>query len=478
MSSSSSHANHPQRSKARPSQSSGSRHHHHRPTDLPRAHLKRLLRVASIACGVQFGWALQLCRLTPYVQELGIPHAWASLIWLCGPLSGFVVQPLVGHMSDRCNSRFGRRRPFIAVGTAAIAASVLVIGHSADIGWLLGDQAGASIRPRAIVAFVIGFWLLDVANNTTQAPCRALLADLAGKDQRRTRIANAYFSLFMAVGNILGYAAGAYNGWYAILPFTITTACGINCANLKSTFLLDIVFLIITTCISISAAQEQPISHSDGLEILEEQQQSDHGQEAFLWELLSSFRFLTLPIWIVLIVIGLTWIGWFPFFLYDTDWMGREIYGGSPDDGQSYYKGVSMGSLGLMLNSILLGLTSLGIEKMCRKWGSGLVLGVSNIMMSLCFVSMLIISSIANKMDRSGHSLPPDGIVIAALAVFSLLGVPLAVVVSLGSGPWDQLFGGGNSPAFAVAAVAGFVSGLVAILGLPRSRTEKPRIIH
>ena len=149
-----------------------------RTTIEPKVPLRRLLRVASVACGIQFGWALQLSLLTPYVQELGIPHAWASVIWLCGPLSGLLVQPLVGHMSDRCTSRFGRRRPFILAGAVLIAVSVLIIGHSADIGWLLGDSG--SFRPRAVAAFVFGFWILDVANNMTQGPCRALLADLTG----------------------------------------------------------------------------------------------------------------------------------------------------------------------------------------------------------------------------------------------------------------------------------------------------------
>ena len=51
------------------------------------------------------------------------------------------------------------------------------------------------------------------------------------------------------------------------------------------------------------------------------------------------------------------------------------------------------------------------------------------------------------------------------------------VVVSLGSGPWDQLFGGGNSPAFAVAALAALASGLVAILAIPRSGPQKPRAL-
>lgn len=151
----------------------------HDPVRSQRVPLRLLLRVSSVACGIQFGWALQLSLLTPYVQELGIPHAWASIIWLCGPMSGFFVQPLVGHMSDRCKSRLGRRRPFIIAGAAAIVVAVLIIGFSADIGWLFGDRGGTKIR--AIAAFVLGFWLLDVANNMTQGPCRALLADLTGK---------------------------------------------------------------------------------------------------------------------------------------------------------------------------------------------------------------------------------------------------------------------------------------------------------
>ncbi|KAE8126191.1 hypothetical protein FH972_020932 [Carpinus fangiana] len=103
------------------------------------------------------------------MQGLGIPHAWANVIWLCRPLSGLLVQPLVGHMSDRCTSRFGHRRPFIFAGSALIAVSVLIIEHSANIRWLLDDRG------------CIHVWrILDVANNMTQGPCRALLADLTG----------------------------------------------------------------------------------------------------------------------------------------------------------------------------------------------------------------------------------------------------------------------------------------------------------
>ncbi|XP_038978564.1 sucrose transport protein SUT2-like isoform X1 [Phoenix dactylifera] len=399
----------------------------------PRVPLRQLFRVASVACGVQFGWALQLSLLTPYVQELGIPHAFASLVWLCGPLSGLIVQPLIGHLSDRSTSSFGRRRPYIVGGAATIGLSVLLVGHSADLGRLLGDPPAGSRHPRAIAVYLLGFWLLDVGNNTTQGPCRALLADLAGKDHRRTRIANAYFSLFMALGNILGFATGSYSGWFTILPFTVTSACSINCANLKSAFLLDIILLIITTYISISSVQEVPLNSSSVAPYSAEgtEEQLNHGQEAFLWELIGSFRYLTLPVWMVLIVTALTWIGWFPFILFDTDWMGREIYRGNPDEGQRYQTGVRMGAFGLMLNSVVLGFTSMVIEKMCRKLGAGLVWGISNILMFFCFVAMLIISYIAKNTDYQSSGLPSVGIVVSALIAFAILGAPLAVTYSI-----------------------------------------------
>ncbi|KAI9073603.1 hypothetical protein K1719_044450 [Acacia pycnantha] len=64
--------------------------------------LRKIIVIAAIARpGINFGWALQLSWLTPYVQLLGTPHFWASFIWLCGPVSGLMVKPIVGFYSDR-----------------------------------------------------------------------------------------------------------------------------------------------------------------------------------------------------------------------------------------------------------------------------------------------------------------------------------------------------------------------------------------
>lgn len=231
----------------------------------------------------------------------------------------------------------------------------------------------------------------------------------------------------MAIGNILGYATGAYSSWYKVFPFTLTPACNISCANLKSAFFLDIGFMVVTTYISITAANEVPLGSSGAPDAEAAEESGGSAEEAFLWELFGTFKYFSKPIWIVLSVTALTWVGWFPFLLFDTDWMGREIYGGEPNEGTNYDSGVRMGALGLLLNSVVLGVTSLLMEKLCRKRGAGFVWGIANILMAVCFVAMLVVTYVAKNIGYLGKDPPPTSIVIGALAIFTVLGFPLAV---------------------------------------------------
>nr|POE86287.1 sucrose transport protein suc2 [Quercus suber] len=417
--------------------------------------VRNIFLVSSIAAGVQFGWALQLSLLTPYVQLLGIPHKWAAFIWLCGPISGMLVQPIVGYYSDRSTSRFGRRRPFIAAGAALVAASVFLIGYAADFGHLSGDSLNKPLKPRAVVVFVVGFWILDVANNMLQGPCRALLADLSANDQKRMRIANNMFSFFMAV--------------------------------------------------------EKTFSEPEVDSAVED------GKVPCFGEISGAFKELKRPMWILLMVTCFNWIAWFPFVLFDTDWMGREVFGGDAaakgKQGDLYNVGVRTGALGLMLNSVVLGFTSLGVEHLARGLGGVKRLwGIANFLLAACLAMTVLVTKLA-KEARDGHPVatpPPGGIKAGALALFAVLGVPqsvtysipfalasifsnssgagqglslgvlnLAIVipqmlVSVTSGPWDSLFGGGNLPAFVVGAFAAAISGILALTMLPSPPPDVP----
>nr|AHH34921.1 sucrose transporter 1 isoform 1 [Theobroma cacao] len=501
------------------------------PSSSPRpSPLKKIILVASIAAGVQFGWALQLSLLTPYVQLLGIPHKWASLIWLCGPISGMLVQPIVGYHSDRCTSRFGRRRPFIAAGAALVATAVVLIGFAADLGHLFGDSMANDIKPRAIVVFVIGFWILDVANNMLQGPCRALLADLSGNNQKKTRTANTLFAFFMAVGNVLGFAAGSYPHLHNIFPFTTTKACDVYCANLKSCFFFSILLLLTLTSIALSYVHEKPWSPEPGSagnqrdEIEDEEELAEATPVPLFGEVFAALKDLKRPMWVLLLVTCLNWIAWFPFLLFDTDWMGREVYGGDSQGNnlvlRLYNRGVRAGALGLMLNSVVLGFTSLGVELLARGVGGVKRLwGIINFLHAFCLAMTVLVTKLAKSnrrfatMDGVTVPLPPGaGVKAGALSLFAALGIPLAgnpiqkiekvtysipfalasifssssgagqglslgvlnlgivmpqIPVSLGSGPFDAIFGGGNLPAFGLGAFAAAASGIFALTMLP-----------
>ncbi|RDX96561.1 Sucrose transport protein SUC5, partial [Mucuna pruriens] len=389
--------------------------------------LRKMIVVSSIAAGIQFGWALQLSLLTPYVQTLGVPHAWASFIWLCGPISGLVVQPIVGYSSDRCTSKFGRRRPFILAGAVAVAISVFLIGYAADIGHAAGDDITKKTRPRAVAVFVVGFWILDVANNMLQGPCRAFLGDLAAGDQRKTRTSFAFFSFFMAVGNILGYAAGSYDGLHRLFPFTKTAACNVFCANLKSCFFFSIILLLLLSFIALVAVNDpQYTLPKDGKQ---DQDASKTHFSCFCGEMCSSFRGLTKPMWMLFIVTAINWFAWFPYILFDTDWMGREVYGGDVGE-KAYNSGVHAGSLGLMLNSVVLAVMSLAIEPLSRivggvKW----LWGIVNIILAICLALTVLITKIAEHQRHLNPALigsPSRGVKIGSLAFFAVLGIPLA----------------------------------------------------
>lgn len=263
----------------------------------------------------------------------------------------------------------------------------------------------------------------------------------------------------MAVGNVLGFATGAYDNWGKWLPFTLSDACDTPCANLKSAFLLGTVLLAVTTVLSVTAATEIPWSpqHSskssssetapllsgkpaNGGEVAkvedpeDDDEDDDQESEALFWELVVALRDLPRTMWYILLVTCLTWLAWFPFLLFDTDWMGREVYLGEPTGSETspdsvvYYAGVHMGALGLMLNSVVLGITSLLIDFLCRKLGPSRVWGLGNAIMAFCFASTAIITMASKTASqKEGYTTPPDMIVIAALAVFALLGIPLAV---------------------------------------------------
>lgn len=102
---------------------------------------------------------------TPYLLNLGLTKSNTALVWIAGPLSGLLVQPIVGVVSDQSTSRFGRRKPCMFIGTGIVALALILLGFTRDfVRLFVGDNDDAVKKPSIVLA-VISIYAIDFAIN-------------------------------------------------------------------------------------------------------------------------------------------------------------------------------------------------------------------------------------------------------------------------------------------------------------------------
>eukprot|EP00171_Calliarthron_tuberculosum_P003880 IDg3880t1 len=138
-------------------------------------------------------------RTTSHLHDLGLSNYLIGLAWLAGPISGIVIQPIIGVLSDHSRHRLGRRRPYMLSGAVLVALSLTIFANSAAIS--------RTLHVSALFIALCSFWTLDIAINMLQAPTRALLADIVHPSQLPT--GNACFAVANGVGKTIAYALGS-----------------------------------------------------------------------------------------------------------------------------------------------------------------------------------------------------------------------------------------------------------------------------
>ncbi len=155
--------------------------------------------------GLQFAWQMRIILSAPVTEGLGASPFIYGLIWLAGPFTGMVVQPLIGAISDNTRSRFGRRRPYLFMGALISALALWAFPNSDLIAGFLGHVFRFPI-PIWLGLFVaaIMIWIIDACINIAQGPYRALVPDVVPQEQHA--VANSYISLAIGLGSVI--AAG------------------------------------------------------------------------------------------------------------------------------------------------------------------------------------------------------------------------------------------------------------------------------
>jgi maltose/moltooligosaccharide transporter len=148
--------------------------------------------------GIQFGFALQNANVSRIFETLGADINQIPILWMAAPVTGLIVQPIIGHMSDNTWNRLGRRRPFFLIG-AILASVALFIMPNSPVLWVAAGM----------------LWIMDASINVSMEPFRAFVGDMLPSEQRTTGFAMQSF--FIGTGAVVASA----------LPYMMTNWFGI-----------------------------------------------------------------------------------------------------------------------------------------------------------------------------------------------------------------------------------------------------------
>lgn len=189
--------------------------------------------------GVQYGFGLQQSNMSPIYRYLGADEASIPGLWLAGPLTGLFLQPVIGALSDKSWSRFGRRKPYVFVGAIAGAIAMFLMPNS-----------------KSVFMAAMTFWLLDAGLNSSMEPYRAFVGDMLNSKQRPTGFALQSF--------MIGFAQTLSNLMPFILPIIgISVAANIDVTNgipdsVRFPFYVGAISIIVTVMITMLTTHEYP----------------------------------------------------------------------------------------------------------------------------------------------------------------------------------------------------------------------------
>lgn len=272
--------------------------------------------------GIQFGFALQNANASRILSTFGADVEHLSWFWLAAPLTGMIVQPIIGHFSDKTWNRFGRRRPYFLFGAVLTSIALVLMPNSGNLA--------VYMSPMIIGAGML--MIMDASINISMEPFRALVADLLPSDQRTLGFSIQTF--LIGIGAVFG----------SFMPYILAEWVGISKEsatggipdNVIFSFYIGAATLIITILWTVLRTKEYPPEDfeefarqeaiekgeiEEGEEIIEVKKQS-----GFL-EVLNDFKNMPTTMKQLGIVQFFSWFALFSMWVFTTPAIAQHIYG-------------------------------------------------------------------------------------------------------------------------------------------------------
>ena len=359
--------------------------------------------------GIQFGLALQNANLSRILQTYGADVEQLSFFWLAAPLTGMIIQPIIGHYSDRTWCRLGRRRPFFLVG-ALLTAVALMLMPNAGLFLSPGTET-ALLSPVLIGAGML--MIMDASINVTMEPFRALVADMLPDEQHTTGFAVQTF--LIGVGAVIGsLLPSVMNRFFG---FSNAVVAGEVADNVKMAFYVGAVVLLCSVFWTIVRTREY--SPAELAEFnpapAEESSKPQNGFAEILHDILHMPK--------IMLQLGVcqffAWFALFSMWVYTTPAIAEHVYGATDPASTGYATaGDKVGELFGIYNFVAM-LFALLLIPIARRIGRKMTHAVCLSLGGLGLISMYLLS------DADWMILSMIGV---GIAWASILAMPYAIL--------------------------------------------------
>ena len=290
--------------------------------------------------GIQFGWGLQLGNMSAIYETLHARPDEIAFLWLAAPMTGLLVQPIIGSMSDRTWNRLGRRRPYFLFGAILSSLALFLMPTSSSL-WM---AAGL-------------LWILDASINISMEPFRAFVADKLNDEQRTIGFVTQSF--FIGAGATLA----AMPFFLRKLGVTGATDSGIS-HTIKYSFWAGAVVFLVAVLWTVISTKEYP---PDNMDEFRKRQRDTRGIGLFS-EVLSAIRDMPLTMKQLAVVQFFTWLGLFCMWIFFGPMTARHIFGVVDPSQQKelYDKGTEWGTLCFAVYSVVCFMVAFVLPRLVR----------------------------------------------------------------------------------------------------------------
>lgn len=300
--------------------------------------------------GIQFAWAIQNGQMGPLLDRLGSDPQMLGLISCAGPVTGVLVQPIVGALSDRCGMKMGRRRPFLLLGAILTVIALIWMPNVTQL-WMAA----------------VLLWILDASINITQGPYRSLVPDVVHPTQQAT--AYSLMSFTIGLGSVAAFVIAAQ------FP-----------DKLHDLFYLGAGIMLIAMLWTSFTTPERPMRAEPEL-------QNTDSQDNFIVGTIKSIASMPKEGLKLCLAHSLTWFGLMCLFTFFSIYVPHHIFGTTDTSSQLYKDGVQLVQICYALQNAVCFVFSMLIGRLCARSSKKAVHSFGLLTMAGAFISMWFISS-------------------------------------------------------------------------------------